>query len=162
MVLRLAIRALVGALACLTFTATAADLAGTVTSVQDGDTLTFSHSAATYRVRLVDIDAPESNQPFGAPSTASLRELCESKSATLEGRGTDRYGRVLARVTCGGVDANAEQVRRGLAWVFERYAPKDSPLRVLEQSARQSGAGLWVDKSAIPPWVWRRSSSNAR
>jgi hypothetical protein len=30
----------------------------------------------------------------------------------------DRNGRLLARVWCSGIDANAEQVRRGMAWVL--------------------------------------------
>lgn len=34
---------------------------------------------------------------------------------------TDRYGRTVARVECDGVDANAEQVRAGMASVFDRY-----------------------------------------
>lgn len=135
-------------------------MVGTVSSVQDGDTLTFSHPAATYRVRLVDIDAPEANQPFGAESTASLRELCQSKPATLYSKGTDRYGRVLARVTCGGADANAEQVRRGMAWVFERYAPKDSPLYRVQAEARSVRRGLWAEPAPVAPWDWRRETRN--
>ncbi len=109
------------ALAFAALSASAADVAGTVSSVQDGDTLTFSHSAATSGCACSTLTPP----PFGEQPAASLRELCQSKPATLDGTGTDRYGRVLARVTCAGVDANAEQARRGMAWVFERYAPND-------------------------------------
>jgi hypothetical protein len=42
---------------------------------------------------------------------------------------------LTGRVSCTGVDANAEQVRRGMAWVFERYAPKGSPLYGLQAEA---------------------------
>ena len=38
-------------------------------------------------------------------------------------------------MTCAGVDANAEQVRRGWAWVYIQYAPKNSPLYALEREA---------------------------
>jgi len=153
----LAIRAVAAAcLALLAWSAGAVDVAGTVASVQDGDTLTFSHLAATYRVRLVDIDAPEAQQPFGDLSAASLRELCHGKSGTMSTQGKDRYGRVLARVTCAGVDANVEQVRLGMAWVFVRYAPKDSPLYQVEREARLDRRGLWAEDAPVPPWEWRR------
>lgn len=33
----------------------------------------------------------------------------------------------MGRVWCSGIDANAEQVRRGMAWVFDRYV-KDRSL----------------------------------
>jgi endonuclease YncB( thermonuclease family) len=75
----------------------------------------------------------------------------------LAERGKDRYGRTLGRVTCAGVDANAEQVRRGMAWVYVKYAPMDSPLFDLVQTARIGKRGLWADDGAMPPWEWRAS-----
>lgn len=91
----------------------AAELSGIVTEVQDGDSLTLVNWDATYKIRLVDIDAPEWKQPRGKDFRASLFHMCAFKQATAETVGEDRYGRTLARVTCAGVDANAEQVRRG-------------------------------------------------
>jgi len=79
-----------------------------------------------------------------------------------ETAGEDRLGRTLARVTCAGVDANAEQVRRGWAWVFIRYAPKDSPLYRLEAEARADKRGLWADDEPVPPWGWRRGTGKLR
>lgn len=67
----------------------------------------------------------------------------------------DRYGRTVARVTCNDVDANAEQIRRGMAWVYTRYA-KDPTLPILEAEARAAARGLWSDPSPTPPWRWRR------
>jgi endonuclease YncB( thermonuclease family) len=66
-------------------------------------------------VRLVDIDAPEKKQPFGTRSRQSLSEICGGKDAQVGDRGKDRFGRTLGQVNCAGVDANAEQVRRGMA-----------------------------------------------
>jgi Staphylococcal nuclease homologue len=34
---------------------------------------------------------------------------------------TDRYGSTVARIRCDGIDANAEMVRAGMAWVFDKY-----------------------------------------
>ena len=56
----------------------------------------------------------------------------------------DRNGRALGRVWCGGIDANAEQVRRGMAWVFDRYV-KDRGLYPLQERARAQRLGLWAD-----------------
>jgi endonuclease YncB( thermonuclease family) len=108
-------------------------------------------------VRLTDIDAPELHQPFGTRSKQSLSELCFGKIAALDVRGHDRYQRTLAQVTCAGTDANAEQVRRGYAWTFVRYARPGSPLLALEKEARAAHRGLWQDSAPVPPWDWRRA-----
>lgn len=138
-----------------------ADVAARVVSVQDGDTLTVLIERHPVRVRLTDIDAPELGQPFGTRSRQSLSELCFGKPAALEVRGRDRYKRTIARVTCAGTDANAEQVRRGYAWTFRRYAPAGSPLHDLQAEAQAARRGLWMDPSPIPPWDWRRNGRHA-
>ena len=131
-------------------------VSGRVISVHDGDTLTVLIEHRPVRVRLTDIDAPELGQPFGTRSRQSLSDLCSGKSAALDVRNQDRYGRTLAQVTCAGTDANAEQVRRGYAWIFIRYARRDSPLYALQSEARAAHRGLWMDPSPTPPWDWRR------
>lgn len=135
----------------------AADVSGKVVSVHDGDTLTVIVDRQQVRVRLIDIDAPELRQPFGTRSRQSLSNLCFGKTAALDVRGRDRYKRTLARVSCAGADANAEQVRRGFAWTFVRYARPDSPLFMLEKEARSAQRGLWQDPYPVAPWEWRRS-----
>jgi endonuclease YncB( thermonuclease family) len=137
-------------------TATAAELSGIVTEVRDGDSLTLVNWQATYKIRLADIDAPEWGQERGKDSRASLFHLCGLRKATAETQGEDRYGRTIATVTCAGVNANTEQVRRGWAWVYERYAPKNSPLYGAQAEARAARRGLWGDSEPVPPWEWRR------
>jgi endonuclease YncB( thermonuclease family) len=133
----------------------ARELAGRVVSIQDGDTLTVLVSRRQIKVRLADIDAPERKQPFGTRSRQSLADLCAGKDARIAEQGKDRSGRTLGRVNCAGVDANAEQVRRGLAWVYERYAPKGSPLYAVQTEARTARRGLWQVAKPVPPWQWR-------
>jgi len=128
-----------------------------VVSVHDGDTLTVLIERRQMKVRLTDIDAPELRQPFGTRSKQSLSELCFGKIASLDVRGQDRYKRALAQVTCEGRDANAEQVRRGYAWTYVRYAGPGSPLLALENEARAAHRGLWQDSAPVPPWDWRRN-----
>lgn len=108
------------------------------------------------KIRLAGIDAPEKAQAFGNKSKQSLSELCFDKMATLADQGNDRYGRTLARVHCEGIDANAEQVRRVMAWVYRKCASKDSPLYAAEDEAKLGKRGLWADAEPVPPWEWRR------
>lgn len=143
--------------------AQAAEITGRVVSIADGDTLTVLDTANTqHKIRLAEIDAPEighgankPGQPFGQRSRQSLAELCFQKPATVLVVDTDRYGRTVGRVTCAGQDANAEQIRRGLAWVYLKYA-RDQSLYEIEAEARAARRGLWADPSPIPPWEWRR------
>lgn len=132
-----------------------ADFTGKVVAVADGDTITVMRDLVPVKLRLLEIDAPEKKQAFGARSKQSLSDLCFNKTATLIEKGRDRYGRTLARVSCEGVDANAEQVRRGMAWVSDRYVT-DRALYAVQTEARDAGRGLWADPDAVPPWQWRR------
>ncbi len=135
----------------------AGELVGQVVSVHDGDTLTVLVDRRQVKVRLAEIDAPELGQPFGTRSRQSLADMCARKLAVVGDRGPDRYGRTIGRVRCADVDANAEQVRSGWAWVFIRYAPKNSPLYSVEAEARAEKRGLWADDERVPPWDWRKT-----
>jgi endonuclease YncB( thermonuclease family) len=85
-------------------------LAGRVVRISDGDTITVLVERPQIKVRLADIDAPESKQPFGSRSKQALSDLCYRKDARREAQGRDRYGRTIATVYCTGRNANAEQV----------------------------------------------------
>jgi endonuclease YncB( thermonuclease family) len=140
----------------------AEQITGRVVAIQDGDTLTVLVDRRQVKVRLVEIDAPEKAQAFGNRSKQSLSDLCFNKTTKLDDKGKDRYGRTLARVYCDGVDANAEQVRRGMAWVFDRYARRDSPLYAVQNEARAARRGLWGDSAPVPPWEWRRKQRSTK
>jgi endonuclease YncB( thermonuclease family) len=80
--------------------------------------------------------------------------MCAKKRARVSWTEKNRNGRTLGRVWCGGIDANEEQIRRGMAWVFDRYV-KDRSLCRLQDAARADHLGLWADASPIAPWDWR-------
>lgn len=132
----------------------AAILVAIVVSVGDGDTLTVLHDQRPIKVRLAEIDAPEKAQAFGARAKQSLSDMCFGKTAEISTQTRDRYGRTVARVRCEGIDANAEQVRRGMAWVYDRYVT-DRSLYTLQDEARSARRGLWADSAPVPPWEWR-------
>jgi endonuclease YncB( thermonuclease family) len=142
----------------------AAMLACTVIGIADGDTLTarcdVPEGKVKVTVRVADIDAPEKAQPWGNRSRQHLAALCFGKEAILAPRTTDRYGRTVARVECDGSDASAEQVRAGMAWVFDRYVT-DRGLYTVQDDARASRRGLWGDPAPAAPWDWRRGTGSA-
>lgn len=132
-----------------------ADFTGKVVAIADGDTLTVLVKRVLINVHLTEIDAPEKEQAYGDRSKQSLSDLCFGKIAKLDNKGKDRYRRTLARVYCEGVDVNAEQIRRGMAWVFERYVT-DRSLYQIQDEAKAARRGLWADKEPVRPWEWRR------
>lgn len=144
----------------------AAILACVIIGVSDGDTLTArcetEQGFENLKIRLSEIDAPERGQAFGNRSKQHLAELCFGKHADVAAIGKDRYLRTVAHVSCDKVDAGTEQVRAGMAWVFDRYVT-DRSLYDLQEAARSAHRGLWADPQPTAPWVWRASKqSNAR
>jgi endonuclease YncB( thermonuclease family) len=128
---------------------------GKVVGVSDGDTLiVLTPEKQQIKVRLAEIDAPEKSQAYGQRSKQSLSDLVFGKQVRVEQQDRDRYGRVVGKVYVGSLDVNAEQVKRGMAWVYRKYA-HDQALFALEQEAKNNKRGLWADPHAIPPWEYR-------
>jgi micrococcal nuclease len=124
-----------------------------VVAISDGDTLTARCDHQTVKVRLAQIDAPEKNQAYGQRSKQSLSNICFNKQAVIKPETIDKYGRTVAHVECDGIEANREQVKQGMAWVYDKYA-KDQTLYLEQDSAKGNKRGLWADE-AVPPWVFR-------
>jgi endonuclease YncB( thermonuclease family) len=130
-----------------------------VVGITDGDTLTarceVGRGLKTYKVRLTEIDAPEKEQPYGNRSKQKLSSICFKKPAVLQAQGKDSFGRLLARVECDGIDANASQVAMGMAWVYDQYVT-DETLYEYQDEAQAERRGLWAGRDPVPPWEWRR------
>jgi endonuclease YncB( thermonuclease family) len=126
-------------LVCLAFSARADTFEAAVVRIVDGDSLIVLAQRQQIRVRLKEIDAPEMKQEFGKRSRQSLAQICDQKTARVSWTEKDRNGLTLGRVWCGGIDANAEQVRRGMAWVFDRYVNRS--LYSLQDAARSARRG---------------------
>lgn len=138
-----------------------AELAGRVTVI-DGDTF----DVAGTRVRLYGIDAPETAQRCethsgevwncGAWVTQVVRARLESEIVRCTPRGTDRYGRVLARCVSGQEDIAGRLVADGLAFAYRRYSMDYAPL---ERQASARGAGLHGSKVQAPESYRRRTAA---
>lgn len=126
-----------------------------VIGIADGDTLTILARGKPLKIRLANIDAPESKQAWGTRAKQHLSALCFRKDASYRPYDTDRYGRTVAVVYCDGVEVNRAQVEHGMAWVSDRHN-RDPSLLQLQQEAREMKRGLWSDPSPVPPWKWRK------
>jgi endonuclease YncB( thermonuclease family) len=114
-------------------------------------------------VRVAEIDAPESHQPYGSRAKQALSGVVFGKEVQVVVVDTDRYGRTVGRVYVGTLDVSAEMVRQGAAWVFRRYN-RDPALPPLEQTAREARRGLWAlpEAERMPPWEWRAAARAKR
>ena len=124
-----------------------------------------------HRIRLLGIDAPEHGQAFGERSKQSLARLTFRRQVSVDWQGRDAYGRILGRVRVAvadcpqsncpkTLDANLEQVKRGLAWWNRKFADTQFPgdageYEAAERQARTARAGLWRERNPVPPWRWR-------
>ncbi len=130
-------------------------ISGRVVGVSDGDSLTLLvQGNRQIKVRLDGIDAPEAGQEFSKNAKDGLSRLVFGKEVFLKVSGTDRYERTLGTVYVGGVNANLELVRQGLAWHYKKYSD-DPELAQAEVDARAARAGLWRGFDPMPPWEYR-------
>ncbi|WP_234053703.1 MULTISPECIES: thermonuclease family protein [unclassified Xanthobacter] len=128
-------------------------------SVIDADTLDIHGQ----RVRLLGIDAPESQQLCRNRATGSqvrcggaaafyLADLIGSATVTCEGTNRDRYGRMLAHCRVRGEDIGKALVRAGWARAYVQFSQE---YVTQEEEARAAGVGVWATDFQAP-WVWRR------
>ena len=136
---------------------------GRVVRVVDGDTYDVLAEGITHRVRLLGVDAPERDQPFGRQAADSVARLLRpARLVLLTRQGTDLYGRTLASVrlpVAGGpaLALDSLLVVRGWAWAW------DPKRRVAGRSMQQTAAvaarrGLWKCGAAgvLTPRQWRQ------
>ena len=122
-------------------------------SIYDGDTLRVFCNGEELKLRLCGIDAPEKAQAGGIASRDYLRSrLPDNATIRVNPIETDRYGRTVAEIFLGETFINAELVREGHAWHYERYSgncPNRSAIVKAANSTQLTG---------IPPWEFRRQN----
>ena len=127
-----------------------------IKKIIDGDTVHVFYEGEIYKIRLLEIDAPERNQPYGKDSTGYLKSLLNEGSVDVDISGTDRYGRKLGRLYWKGRDINRSMVLAGYAWVYDDYVT-DRSFYENQNKARNLKKGLWKDSTPIEPWNWRKA-----
>ena len=138
-------------------------LYGRVVGVSDGDTITvLDAQKVTHKIRLSGIDAPEKAQAFGERAKQQLSDWVFQESVRVIHDKTDRYGRIVGKVTLNGEDVNIQMIHAGLAWHYKAYEDEQPAVDrvtypLAELNARRKAIGLWGDAEPLPPWDWRRS-----
>jgi len=126
-----------------------------VVEVIDGDTLDVELSDGTVdRVRIIGINAPESDECYAGQATAGLADLVAGERVELIADRTDRdrYDRLLRYVELAGEDIGARLVSDGLSVVrvSEPDDARERVLRELEADAREAERGLWSPSACGP------------
>jgi endonuclease YncB( thermonuclease family) len=138
-------------------------LTGQVISISDGDTITvLDESQTQHKIRLAGIDAPEKTQAFGQASKKSLSDLVFQKQVNVYWEKTDRYQRIVGKVSLQDQDICLEQVKRGMAWHYKQYQRDQTQEDRLkydraEREARDNRIGLWSDDAPIEPSKFRHA-----
>ncbi len=140
-------------------------LHGVVTHVEDGDTLTLTIGTDEYKIRLADIDAPETchkardrlcreaGQPGGETAAKRLRDLALNQHAIARCRDKS-YDRTVCYVDVGGRDMSLALAEEGLAWWEDRYG-KDTRIKRAVAAAQARRLGIWATGQAARPADWR-------
>lgn len=128
-----------------------------VIAVMDGDTVLVLRDGNKIKVRLANIDAPESDQEFGKESRQALVNTVLRKQVHINSQAIDNYGRMIAEISMGGKSVNEAQVRNGMAWEYSHFHRNKRYLS-LHKQAQQSHRGLWAQSvQPIVPEQWRKT-----
>ena len=158
------LRWLLAAALAVSTAAQAYTIEGKVVGISDGDTLTVLDAGKKqHKIRLADIDAPESSQPYGNRARQRLSELAFGKQVVADCREQDRYKRDVCTLTVDGTDVNVDLVATGHAWVYSQYNRRDD-LPAIQDEARAAAKGLWGQPEAqiVEPSQWRKSQKEVQ
>jgi endonuclease YncB( thermonuclease family) len=147
--------------------ASAATIFGRVIAINDGDVFTVFNLNRPVRIKLLAVDAPESDQVFGDVAKKHLGELVYDKSVLVEYWGIAADGSLVGRVTLNGADIGAQMLRDGVAWFDasnqDHLSAADREIyRQSEEAARTEKRGLWQAESPIAPWEFVRAKTLRR
>jgi len=128
-----------------------------VIAVLDGDTVMVLRHGKKLKIRLSNIDAPESDQPYGKASREALVKRVQKKSIHIKSQAVDKYGRLIAEISVDGKSVNEEQVRNGMAWEYSHFHSNKRYL-LLSRQAQQARRGLWGGyEKPVSPEKWRKT-----
>lgn len=91
-----------------------------VTKIVDGDTI----DTEQYRIRLSLVNTPEKNEPGFLEAASFTGNFCpvgSTISIDQDGQKIDKYGRMIAKVTCSGTSLNAALLENNHASILTQY-----------------------------------------
>lgn len=131
---------------------------GKVIKISDGDTITvLLKGNEQKKLRLAEVDCPESGQPFGKNAKQFTSAQVFGKTVDFIETNKDRYGRSVAKVYySNGKYLSKELIKAGMGWWYFSYS-KDTSLGELQENAQRNKVGLWQDVHAVSPWEYRKA-----
>ncbi|HEX8429298.1 thermonuclease family protein [Hymenobacter sp.] len=142
--------------------------AGRLVRVVDGDTYDVLTGGVVVRMRLLGVDAPERDQPFGVQATDSVTRLLPVGSPVRLTRvGLDLYGRTLGtvRLPVAGHYLALDSLLVVRGWGWAAAANRKPVIRAAQQAvAEQSRRGLWKCglTNAVSPKLWRSFNASTK
>lgn len=152
-------------LACLTLlfvhSLAFAAYSGKVIAVHEGDRLTILHTGKKLNIQLYGIDAPELQQSFGSDARSFLDAFTKEETVEVEPIGTVKKGNLTGMVLLGGDNINELLLLKGQAWVDRKQCTADicGKWIKMEEAAKATKKGLWVDPQAMAPWEFREKNA---
>jgi endonuclease YncB( thermonuclease family) len=132
-----------------------------VIGIPDADDLLVTTAETVLKVRLAEVDAPETGQPYHEEARAALVRLAWNKPVTVTFKdATWEWRRIYAWVRLpDGKDVSREMIRQGAAWHYREYSlPTNHPeLDRLQAEAKAAKRGLWAFDNPIYPAIWRKT-----
>lgn len=130
---------------------------GKVIKISDGDTITvLLEGNIQKKLRLAEVDCPESGQPFGKNAKDFTSQEVFGKDITFVETDTDRYGRTIAKVFYNDNKyLSKELIKAGLGWWYYQFSENEK-LGKLQDEAKTKKIGLWSDINAVSPWEYRK------
>ena len=148
-------------------------LKGTVGKITDGDTVRVDNAKGTYSIRLLNIDAPETN--YNGQSQGYWAQFAKQNITKLLPLGTpvvvkfdkeicDAYGRWLGIIYSGNTDINAQQLKDGVAVIYCIYPNIGSCLEYSQytKAAIDGGKSFMNDPSIMLPYLFRHGGVNIK
>ena len=131
-----------------------AGLAISVTRVSDGDSLRANSAEGELEIRLLGVNAPETDECFGPQAAASLEALLEGTDVTLHPwpGDTDEFGRQLGFLQANDIFVNLALVQTGN--VVARAQSNhgfEAEFETAERQANEQARGLWAPDACGTP-----------
>ncbi len=133
----------------------------TVVRVVDGDTIDIDYNGEKERIRLLNVDTPESVHPnktknteLGKKASDYTKKRLTGKSVSLEfgGKKRGKYGRLLAYVILDKNNFNLELVQKGWSPYYTKYGKSyafHAQFTAAQTMARANGLNIWAEPILI-------------
>ena len=149
------------ALCLLAVTGLPTGVAWGLATVQDcftGDTCKVNDNTVFYTFKILGIDAPELDQPYGKEARRYTRNLLKSHRIQLKCT-TGFLKTKVCKIDMDGQDVASLIVQEGFAW--DKPEESFGKYRRYQHEAMEANRGLWSDdtKAILSPFCWREPSS---